>query len=138
MEFFFWSVLRKHEICEKKQADLGHRPITRYQAYELIHARWAMLGAAEFIIPEAFNKFGANCGLKVVWFKEEIKKPSDGFGDCIFIDEEFKSSEEQADQPEPMFIEQPEAIRNEANDMVEMEDIMEEPLVDIESCDLIQ
>lgn len=27
--FFFCSILRKHEICEKKQADLAHRPITR-------------------------------------------------------------------------------------------------------------
>ncbi|KAK3014984.1 hypothetical protein RJ639_010341 [Escallonia herrerae] len=41
----------------------------KYQAYELIHARWAMLGAAGFIIPEAFNKFGANCGPEAVWFK---------------------------------------------------------------------
>lgn len=41
----------------------------RYQANELIHARWAMLGAAGFIIPEAFNKFGANCGPEAVWFK---------------------------------------------------------------------
>ncbi|MQK21516.1 hypothetical protein EI013_24360, partial [Escherichia coli] len=41
----------------------------KYQANELIHARWAMLGAAGFIIPEAFNKFGANCGPEAVWFK---------------------------------------------------------------------
>ncbi|PKU60859.1 Chlorophyll a-b binding protein CP26, chloroplastic [Dendrobium catenatum] len=41
----------------KKPADFA-----KYQAFELIHARWAMLGAAGFIIPEAFNKFGANCG----------------------------------------------------------------------------
>ncbi|XVF63473.1 hypothetical protein PTKIN_Ptkin09bG0089300 [Pterospermum kingtungense] len=41
----------------------------KYQAYELIHARWAMLGAAGFIIPEAFNKYGANCGPEAVWFK---------------------------------------------------------------------
>ncbi|KAA3479480.1 chlorophyll a-b binding protein CP26, chloroplastic-like [Gossypium australe] len=41
----------------------------KYQAFELIHARWAMLGAAGFIIPEAFNKFGANCGPEAVWFK---------------------------------------------------------------------
>jgi light-harvesting complex II chlorophyll a/b binding protein 5 len=44
----------------------------RYQAYELIHARWAMLGAAGFIIPEAFNKYGANCGPEAVWFKVRI------------------------------------------------------------------
>ncbi|RRT79191.1 hypothetical protein B296_00025768 [Ensete ventricosum] len=42
----------------------------KYQAYELIHARWAMLGAAGFIIPEAFNKYGANCGPEAVWFKD--------------------------------------------------------------------
>lgn len=41
----------------------------KYQAFELIHSRWAMLGAAGFIIPEAFNKFGANCGPEAVWFK---------------------------------------------------------------------
>eukprot|EP00246_Nothoceros_aenigmaticus_P005320 TRINITY_DN1726_c0_g3_i1.p1 TRINITY_DN1726_c0_g3~~TRINITY_DN1726_c0_g3_i1.p1 ORF type:complete len:286 (+),score=54.59 TRINITY_DN1726_c0_g3_i1:94-951(+) len=41
----------------------------KYQAYELIHGRWAMLGAAGFIIPEAFNKFGAVCGPEAVWFK---------------------------------------------------------------------
>ncbi|KAK7268963.1 hypothetical protein RIF29_21675 [Crotalaria pallida] len=41
----------------------------KYQAFELIHARWAMLGAAGFIIPEALNKYGANCGPEAVWFK---------------------------------------------------------------------
>ena len=43
--------------------------VDRYQAFELIHARWAMLGAAGFIIPEALNKYGANCGPEAVWFK---------------------------------------------------------------------
>ena len=28
---FFCFVLRKHEICEKKQADPAHRPITRLE-----------------------------------------------------------------------------------------------------------
>nr|CAD1842188.1 unnamed protein product [Ananas comosus var. bracteatus] len=51
----------------------------KYQAYELIHARWAMLGAAGFIIPEAFNKFGANCGPEAVWFKY-------GVNWCTFLD----------------------------------------------------
>jgi light-harvesting complex II chlorophyll a/b binding protein 5 len=41
----------------------------KYQAYELIHARWAMLGAAGFILPEAFNKYGAVCGPEAVWWK---------------------------------------------------------------------
>ncbi|NBH74289.1 hypothetical protein D3Z51_20360, partial [Clostridiaceae bacterium] len=50
---------------------LGKKPedFEKYQAFELIHARWAMLGAAGCIIPEAFNKFGANCGPEAVWFK---------------------------------------------------------------------
>ncbi|MCO5547871.1 hypothetical protein L7F22_001323 [Adiantum nelumboides] len=48
----------------KKAADFD-----KYQAYELIHARWAMLGAAGFVIPEAFNKYGASCGPEAVWFK---------------------------------------------------------------------
>eukprot|EP00249_Psilotum_nudum_P028820 c38759_g1_i1 orf=1232-2077(+) len=48
----------------KKPADFD-----KYQAYELLHARWAMLGAAGFVLPEAFNKFGASCGPEAVWFK---------------------------------------------------------------------
>ncbi|KAE9620983.1 hypothetical protein Lal_00019377 [Lupinus albus] len=50
---------------------LGKKPeeFARYQANELIHGRWAMLGAAGVIIPEAFNKYGANCGPEAVWFK---------------------------------------------------------------------
>ncbi|PIA39998.1 hypothetical protein AQUCO_02500014v1 [Aquilegia coerulea] len=50
---------------------LGKKPenFAKYQAFELIHARWAMLGAAGFIIPEAFNKYGASCGPEAVWFK---------------------------------------------------------------------
>lgn len=50
---------------------LGKKPenFAKYQAFELIHARWAMLGAAGAVIPEAFNKFGANCGPEAVWFK---------------------------------------------------------------------
>ncbi|ESQ38527.1 hypothetical protein EUTSA_v10028871mg [Eutrema salsugineum] len=50
---------------------LGKKPenFAKYQAFELIHARWAMLGAAGFIIPEALNKYGANCGPEAVWFK---------------------------------------------------------------------
>ncbi|XP_047252264.1 chlorophyll a-b binding protein CP26, chloroplastic-like [Capsicum annuum] len=42
------------------------KDFAKYQTYELIHARWAMLGAAGFIIPEAFNKFGANCGPEAI------------------------------------------------------------------------
>ncbi|CAL0333206.1 unnamed protein product [Lupinus luteus] len=50
---------------------LGKKPeyFAKYQANELIHGRWAMLGAVGLIIPEAFNKYGANCGPEAVWFK---------------------------------------------------------------------
>ncbi|KAM3382298.1 hypothetical protein P3S68_007872 [Capsicum galapagoense] len=44
----------------------------KYQAYKLIHARWAMLGAAGFIIPKAFNKFCVNYDPEVVWFKTGV------------------------------------------------------------------
>ena len=57
---------------------------SRYQAYELIHARWAMLGAAGFIIPEAFNKFGASCGPEAVWFKVRC------FRNTSMVDDEGK------------------------------------------------
>lgn len=50
-------------------AACSHPCPCRYQAYELIHARWAMLGAAGFVLPEAFNKFGAVCGPEAVWWK---------------------------------------------------------------------
>ncbi len=48
----------------------------RYQAYELIHGRWAMLGAAGFVLPEAFNRSGAICGPEAVWFKVKV---------CLFL-----------------------------------------------------
>nr|PNR55976.1 hypothetical protein PHYPA_006873 [Physcomitrium patens] len=40
-----------------------------YQAYELIHARWAILRAAGFVPPNAFNKFGSVCGPEAMWWK---------------------------------------------------------------------
>ncbi|KAF8105958.1 hypothetical protein N665_0150s0008 [Sinapis alba] len=50
---------------------LGKKPqnFAKYQAFELIHARFSMLGAAGFIIPDALNKYGANCGHETVLFK---------------------------------------------------------------------
>ncbi|KAH9662427.1 Cyclin-B2-2 [Citrus sinensis] len=58
------------------------------------------------------------------------------FGDCIFIDvEEFNKAPK--DQPEPMFLEESEESINEVDQMeeIEMEDIVEEPIVDIDSWD---
>ncbi|KAH9710674.1 cyclin-B2-3 [Citrus sinensis] len=72
----------------------------------------------------------------------EPKKPktsvsdTNEFGDCIFIDvEEFNKA--PTDQPEPMFLEESEESINEVDQMeeIEMEDIVEEPIVDIDSWD---
>ncbi|XP_015889577.2 G2/mitotic-specific cyclin-2 [Ziziphus jujuba] len=104
----------RHEFCEKKQADPVHRPITR--------------------------KFAAQIASSQQPRVEESKKPNSSasgpstFGDCIFIDEECKPP---ADQPVPMFLEQTEAAPDETDDMeeVEMEDIVEEPILDIDGSD---
>ncbi|KAI9109636.1 hypothetical protein K1719_019266 [Acacia pycnantha] len=104
----------KHEICEKKQADPVHRPITR--------------------------RFAAQIASTQQSHAEENKKPytvipnGNDFGDVIFIDDEHKSS---SDQPVPMSLEKTESTRDEVDQMeeVEMEDIIEEPIVDIDSGD---
>ncbi|MCO5559060.1 hypothetical protein L7F22_012652 [Adiantum nelumboides] len=44
----------------------------KYQAYELIHARWAMLGAVGFVILEALNKYGTSSGTEAVWFQDML------------------------------------------------------------------
>ncbi|PON50005.1 Cyclin [Parasponia andersonii] len=105
----------KQEIYEKKQADPAHRPITRRFAAQIASTKQSCL--------------------------EETKKTnssvsnSNGFGESIFIDEECKSP---ADQPVPMFLEQTEAVPDQSDHMeeVEMEDIVEEPIADIDGCDL--
>lgn len=56
-------------------------------------------------------------------FGQKPKKPnpsasdSNGFGECIFIDEECKSA---ADQPVPMFLEQTDAVADETDHTVYM------------------
>ncbi|KAG2695195.1 hypothetical protein I3843_07G003700 [Carya illinoinensis] len=71
--------------------------------------------------------------------EQETKKAnpsaSEGFQACIFIDEEHKSPKE--DQPVPMFLEQTEAMSSGTEEMeeIEMEDVVEEPVMDIDSCD---
>ncbi|XP_054825160.1 G2/mitotic-specific cyclin-1-like [Prosopis cineraria] len=101
----------KHEICEKKQADPVHRPITR--------------------------RFAAQIASTQQSHAEENKKPNtlisnwNQFGDVIFIDDEHKSP---SDQPVPMSLE---LTHDKVDQMeeVEMEDITEEPIVDIDSGD---
>jgi len=45
----------------------GKEDVEKYRAYELIHARWAMLGALGAIVPEALNANGANLPGAVWW-----------------------------------------------------------------------
>ncbi|GMN28748.1 hypothetical protein TIFTF001_002149 [Ficus carica] len=106
------------EICEKKQADPAHRPITRRFAAQIASTKQSCLE-----------------GAKKKTSSSSISNPN-GFGESIFLDEECKSPK---DQPVPMFLEQPEeAMSDETHHMeeVEMEDIAEkEPVADIDSSD---
>ncbi|XP_030975763.1 G2/mitotic-specific cyclin-1-like isoform X3 [Quercus lobata] len=105
----------KHQFFEKKQADPVHRPITRKFAAQIANTQPPCPQEIKKANPSASN--------------------SNGFGDFIFIDEEHKAPKE--DHPVPMFLEQPEAMPSETDEMeeVEMEDIVEEPVMDIDSCD---
>ncbi|KAJ6682356.1 CYCLIN-B2-1 [Salix koriyanagi] len=96
-----------HGVCEE------HRPVTR--------------------------KFASQLSGTQQYCHQELKKqkPSvNEFGDCIFVDVEgYKAS--SADHPVPMFLEQTEARPDEMNKMeeVEMEDITEEPILNIDDSD---
>ncbi|CAL0331962.1 unnamed protein product [Lupinus luteus] len=104
----------KHGVCEKKQADPVHRPITRRLA--------AQIASTKQTRAEGNKK--SNFGIS----------NSDDFGQCIFIDEPSKSME---DQTVAMSLEQTEAMLSEPDHMeeIEMEDIDEEPLLDIDNND---
>ncbi|KAK3005924.1 hypothetical protein RJ639_017797 [Escallonia herrerae] len=86
------------------------------------------------------RKFGAH-GSTQQPLPEENKKPKPSaqnftiWEDCTLTDVE--EQETAADQPEPMFLEQIEELLIEKDQMeeVEMEDIFEEPIMDIDSCD---
>ncbi|XP_057968410.1 G2/mitotic-specific cyclin-2-like [Malania oleifera] len=106
----------KHAVCERNLRRQGHRPITRSFA--------AQLGSTQQHLLE-----------------EKSKKPStsaqvldvvEGRNLLIYVDEE----NEVKDQPEPMFLEQ--AVEDETGQMeeVEMEDIFEDPVMDIDGCDV--
>jgi hypothetical protein len=41
--------------------------VEKYREFELIHARWAMLGALGAILPEALDSFGGNISGAVWW-----------------------------------------------------------------------
>ncbi|KAE9596550.1 hypothetical protein Lal_00007819 [Lupinus albus] len=109
------ALSEKQEVGEKKQADPIHRPITRRFAAQIASTKQSGV--------------------------EETKKSNLGvsnlneFGQFIFIDDDEPKSTE--DQPVDMSPEQTEAMHGEPDQMeeVEMEDIIEEPLLDIDSSD---
>ena len=104
----------KNEVCEKKQADPVRRPITRRFAVKIASTQ-------DSNAEEITNKSNLT--------------NSNGFGDCIFVDDELKPVE---DQPVQMSLEQTEPMISESSDEmeeVEMEDIMEEPVMDIDTID---
>ncbi|KAG5069625.1 G2/mitotic-specific cyclin-1 [Glycine max] len=109
------ALAEKHDVCEKKQADPGHRPITRRFA--------AQIASTQKNRAEGTKK--SNLG----------NSNSNGFGDSIFVDEEHKPTTD--DQPVPMSLEQTEPMHSESDQMeeVEMEDIIEETVLDIDTCD---
>ena len=47
----------------------GKEDVDKYRAYELIHARWAMLGALGAIVPEGINAFGGSDIPGAVWWQ---------------------------------------------------------------------
>ncbi|XP_058009084.1 G2/mitotic-specific cyclin-2 isoform X2 [Hevea brasiliensis] len=104
-----------HGVSQRNPPNPAHRPITRKFA--------AQQSSTHQHCPQETKK----------------QKPSvpstNGFGDCIFIDVEENKA--PADHPVPMFLEQTEAILYEMDQMeeVDMEDIIEEPILDIDGCD---
>ncbi|XP_045811279.1 G2/mitotic-specific cyclin-1 isoform X2 [Trifolium pratense] len=109
------ALSERNEVCEKKQADPGHRPITR---------RFAAKVVAD---TKKSNAEGTT--------KRSNLGNSNGFADSIFVDDEHKPAE---DQPVPMALEQieePTLVGSDQMEEVEMEDIMEEPVLDIDTCD---
>lgn len=106
----------------EKQADFNkkpsipvHRPMTRKFAAELSNKQQ--------VIPEETKKPG-----------QLAPKPSE-FEDCTIIDAE--DDEESSDFSAPMFVQHTEAMLEEIDRMeeVEMEDMDNEPVFDIDSCD---
>ncbi|KAK2427151.1 CYCLIN B2-4 [Trifolium repens] len=107
------ALSERNEVCERKQADPGHRPITRRFA--------AKIAGTQKSNAEGTTK-RSNLG------------NSNGFADSIFVDDEHKPVE---DQPVPMTLEQiePMLVGSDQMEEVEMEDIMEEPILDIDTSD---
>ncbi|CAJ1930640.1 unnamed protein product [Sphenostylis stenocarpa] len=110
------ALAEKQDVCEKKQADPVHRPITRRFA--------AQIASTQQNRAEAEGTKKSNLG----------NSNSNGFGEVIFVDDEHKPT---GDQPVPMSLEQTEPMHSESDQMeeVEMEDIIDETVLDIDTCD---
>ncbi|XP_028776722.1 G2/mitotic-specific cyclin-1-like isoform X1 [Neltuma alba] len=115
------SVINQNLVVEcghnKKIANPVHRPITRKYA--------AQIAPTKRPLAEEDKKSNNASSLN-----------SNGFGECIFLDEEHKSVK---DQPVPMSLEQSEEeMQTETDQMkeVEMEDIVEDPIMDIDCSDV--
>ncbi|XP_061373086.1 G2/mitotic-specific cyclin-2-like [Gastrolobium bilobum] len=105
----------KHGTFEKKPADPVHRPITRRFAAQIASSQQSCAEETKKSNPSMSN-------LNVI-------------GNSISLDDAHKLPE---DQPVPMSLEQTEPpMHSDSDEMeeVEMEDIVEEPLMDIDSCD---
>ncbi|KAK2408713.1 CYCLIN B2-4 [Trifolium repens] len=105
-------IFGKHEICEKKQADMGHRSITRRFAAKIADSQQSYVEKPKNSNPLISNEFG----------------------NAIAIDDEHKSP---TDQPMPMTLESADPMHTDSHEMeeVEMEDINEEMILDIDSND---
>ncbi|WJX56171.1 G2/mitotic-specific cyclin-1 [Trifolium repens] len=92
-----------NEVCEKKQADPGHRPITRRFAAKIVAGT------------QKSNAEGTT------------KRSNLGISNGLTVE----------DQPVPMALEQiePMLVGSDQMEEVEMEDIMEEPILDIDTTD---
>ncbi|KAK8653141.1 hypothetical protein V6N13_127154 [Hibiscus sabdariffa] len=110
------ALSQRNGCFDNKQVDPLPRPITRKFAAQIS-------STSQRQCPEETKKL-----------KPSVPS-SNEFGDCIFIDVEGNKA--SADHPVPMFLEETETSFGEADEMeeVEMEDIVEEPIVDIDGCD---
>ncbi|GKV21917.1 hypothetical protein SLEP1_g31842 [Rubroshorea leprosula] len=105
----------KHEIFEKTKPNPMQRPITRKYA--------AQMSSSQQHCQEENKKL-----------KSTVPDTNE-FGDFIFIDVEDNKA--NLDHPVPMFLEDSETSLHRTDEMeeVEMEDIIEEPIIDIDASD---
>ncbi|XP_059459811.1 G2/mitotic-specific cyclin-2-like isoform X2 [Corylus avellana] len=103
----------KHPDCSKKPPIPGHRPITRKFAAQMSNAQQPISEETEKPV-------------------QLVPNPSESEDYCTIIDvEDYKATSDL-----PMFVQHTEAMLEEIYRMeVEMEDIAEEPVLDIDSCD---